>query len=202
MASDFHSHFPREGMYFLRSGKTPVAGELTSLEFHPWFLPDEFVPEILPSPEFLSRFCALGEIGLDKLRGPQMEIQQKYLYSLLALASDTGKPVVIHAVRSFAEVFRMLKHFNLKVMFHGFRSSPEMLDELWKRNFTVSFHPSVAKKMEIMLKLKNPSGAFGFESDNEPDMDIRNIIKEISEALSLPLLEQITDQNFADFTGI
>lgn len=202
MASDFHTHFSRPGINFLRSATLPATGELTSLELHPWHLPERFIPATIPQAEFLSAFTALGEIGLDRLRGPELAVQQKYLYEFFSLAADTDKPVVLHIVRCFPELLQSLKAFNLKVMLHGFRSSPELLDELWKRNITVSFSPTVTASIELMQKLKNPAGPFGFESDDRLDTDVRQVIERTAAATGLQNLEQITDQYFADFTGI
>ena len=202
MASDFHTHFPAPENPALISGNDLNAGNLVSLEVHPWYLPNYFDARVIPDMATLQPFTALGEIGLDKLRGPEPGIQIEYFTALLKLAADCRKPVVIHCVRSFQEIFNLLKPFNIKVLFHGFRSSPELLDELWKRKFAVSFHPAAQHTPALMSKLSAAKGIFGFESDSDPDISISGILNSISEKYRIKQLEKITDQNFLDFLEI
>lgn len=203
MASDFHTHKTAIGIPALISSPVPLPGKLASLEIHPWYLPEIFDRKFLPADGLLQNFAALGEIGLDKIRGPQTGIQQQYFHSLLALATDCRKPVVIHCVKAFQELFAALKHFpDVKIMFHGFNSSAEMLDELWKRNFTVSFSLSATGKPALMNKIIHAAGAFGFESDNDPANDVCEILDRMKNTLNITDIERLTDQHFADFLEI
>lgn len=202
MASDFHTHNQDSEYRALISSNCLIPGKFTSLSFHPWELPDTYDENKIFSPEYLQNFAALGEIGLDKLHLPALETQQKYFHALLSLASDCNKPVVIHCVRSFQELFAALKPFDLKVLFHGFRSSAEMLDELWKRNMTVSFHYRATSDLRLMKKLASASGKFGFESDDDTSLDIREIISGAEKTSGMKNLERLTDQFFADFLEI
>lgn len=199
MASDFHTHTPDTEYPALISSTDPIAGKLTSLEFHPWHLTSSFSPDHLPAPEFAQQFTAIGEIGIDKLRGPETGIQRQYFEKLIALARELGKPIVIHCVKSYDEIFSCLKRYPVKAMIHGFRSSPQMLDELWKRNITVSFHPSIINNHPLLEKLKYASGSFGFESDDDPALRIPELLDKIKLRTGINNIEQITDQNFADF---
>ena len=203
MASDFHTHNPDPPVRSLISTPVYLPGKLISLEFHPWNLPQVFDPAQLPEKSCLSAFNALGEIGLDKLKGADFNVQQLYFHALLAMAADCHKPVVIHAVRSFDELFAAVKPFKqVKILFHGFRSSPQMLMELWKRRFTVSFHPQIVNSPALAQMLVNNAGAFGFESDSDPEADIPPLLDRMSVIYGLKNLENITDQYFADFLEI
>lgn len=203
MARDFHTHNQMPEIRALISTHLFIPGQLTSLEIHPWKLPGNFDPAILPGTEFAEKFSAIGEIGLDKLHGTDYDIQKKYFIELLKIAADCRKPVVIHAVRSFQEIFSVLKSFaQLKVMFHGFRSSPEMVEELWKRNITVSFHPQIINSPALLTKLKNPAGAFGFESDNDRNISVPQLLTGIKEISGINNIEKMTDQYFDDFLEI
>ncbi len=203
MASDFHTHNPDTEVRALISSPIPLPGRFTSLEFHPWQLPEIFDSQILPSPDLLPDFAALGEIGIDKLRGPGNDIQQHYLHALLSLAADCQKPVVIHCVHAFQELFAALKHFSgIKVMLHGFNSSPEMLDELWKRNITVSFSRKATDKISLMNKLGNAGGAYGFESDDDPECNVMQLLDKVKTLFNIRDVEKFTDRCFADFLEI
>lgn len=200
MASDFHTHTrPAPGVKALISASRVQDGDVfTSLELHPWNLPSSYMPEKINITGKLADFHALGEVGLDKLRGPSLEIQQKYLMKLLEIAADMNKPVILHIVKSYQEIFALLKKFNLRLMVHGFCGSPELLDELWKRQITVSFPEKILSRQELINKLAKNSGAYGFESDDRAGCDVRNILKNCG----IQNVEHMTDQYFADFLRI
>ena len=195
MASDFHTHHhPAPGIRALYSGKEPLPGTFNSLELHPWHLPERFAP--MPElAERLRNFDALGEIGLDSLRGPALPVQREFLQYGLRLAKEAGKPVVLHVVRCFHELPEMLRRWKLRVMVHGFRGSAELLDELWRQGITVSLHPSVLDREDILRKLEAPTGAFGFESDDDAALTVADILARGP----LKNAERMTDQYFADF---
>lgn len=197
MASDFHTHHrPAPGIDALISTPEYLPDAKISLQRHPWHLPETFAPQ----PELagqLARFDALGEVGLDRTRGPELAVQQQYLRDSLRLAQELRKPVVLHVVRCFPEVFAALRPLKLRVMVHGFRGTPELLDELWRRGMTVSFHRSALDREEIRRKLRRPAGPFGFESDDDPKTTVRDLL----ETCGVPQAEERTDQYFADFLG-
>ena len=198
MASDFHTHhLPPPGVRALHSGVEPLDRVFNSLELHPWHLPKNFAPQA-GLAERLRGFDALGEVGLDRLRGPELPVQQEFLRTYLSLARELDLPVVLHVVRCFPEVMAMLKTCPLRVMIHGFRGSPELLDELWKRGYTVSFHHAALDKPELRQKLLHPAGSFGFESDDDPTVSV----SELLERCPLRGAEALTDQHFADFLRI
>lgn len=200
MASDFHTH-RKEGNSIpaLISSEKVLEGKLFSLQLHPWHLPEKFAPLPAETKNFLSAAAALGEIGLDKIHGADFQTQQQYLVDLFKLASDCRKPVILHVVKSFQELFELLKPFNLKVMVHGFRSSGQLLQELWKRKITVSFHHQIINNEFLIKQIIKADGEFGFESDDYPDIHVEKLISVLSEKYKIKNLEKITDQNFANF---
>lgn len=199
MASDFHTHNKSACTRALISDTALLAEKLVSCQFHPWTMPNQFDAAKLPN---VTGFAAIGETGLDKLRGPSMNIQKQYFHALLQTASETDKPVVVHAVKAFQELFEILKHYDLRIMLHGFRSNVQILDELWRRKITVSFHHSVLSDAAIMAKLKNPGGRFGFETDDDMNVNIETVIQKAADISEVKNMEKITDQNFCDFMEI
>ena len=115
------------------------ANALYSLELHPWNLPDTFsgLPEVWADQ--LSRVCAVGEIGLDKCRGPALPVQMAFLRAALHEAQCRDLPVVIHCVRAFPELQMVLREFRIsRLLFHGFRGSPEFLQQVRRAGFFTS----------------------------------------------------------------
>ena len=161
--ADFHTHRPREDA-LVSSREKPERG-LWSLEVHPWHLPERFR---MPGETFfrdLRRADALGEIGLDRLRGPDITVQIRFLKALLAAAEEAGKPVVVHAVRCDAELDAALRNFSGNVLIHGFRGSERRLLAHLALGRTVSLAPGAWTKYAGLLAGRGLDG-IGLESDD------------------------------------
>ena len=196
---DFHTHHLGERPAIL-STATVADARCTSWEFHPWKLPEKFsaLPE---NPEFLSRFTALGEVGLDRLRGPALAIQQQYLHAFLQLASDYNKPVIFHCVRAFPELFALLKPFSLRWAIHGFRGKVELLHQIWQKGGIVSFHHSITDNPALLTELRSPAGKFAFESDDDPALDLDNIVDNVMKKSGNPDLLELANNTFMEFVS-
>ena len=196
---DFHTHHHGDRPAIL-STATVADARHTSWEFHPWKLPEKF--SLLPeNPEFLSRFTALGEVGLDRLHGPELAIQQQYLHAFLQLASDYNKPVIFHCVRAFPELFALLKPFSLRWAIHGFRGKVELLHQIWQKGGIVSFHHSVADNPALLTELRSPAGKFAFESDDDPALDLDNIVDNVMKKSGNPDLLELANNTFMEFVS-
>lgn len=108
------------------------------LGLHPWFLPENEEEES-QAFEFLTKqikenkVFALGECGLDRLKGPMIEIQERYLKKQLELAHDLNMPIVIlHCVRAYPEIQKVLKEsaYNDQVIFHDYGANEQITQQL------------------------------------------------------------------------
>jgi TatD DNase family protein len=89
------------------------------------------------------RAVAVGEIGLDYYRDYAPRDSQRDLFDrLLAVATDTGKPVVIHTRAADADTLAALAGFGGNVVLHCFSSSP-LLPVALERGYYVSFAGNV-----------------------------------------------------------
>src|SRR5574344_859113 len=130
MAADFHSHAVKSAARTLVSAALNEF-PLTSLEFHPWRVAEDFTA--LPAAWLAEapRCAALGETGLDKARGPSLAAQRRAFGAVLQMAEQWRKPVVIHCVRAWDELIAARKlHPGLRMLVHGFRGSRELFDGL------------------------------------------------------------------------
>ena len=196
---DFHTHTLGDRPAILSTTQIADA-RYTSWEFHPWNLPEKFsaLPE---NPENLSHFTALGEIGLDRLRGPELSVQQQYLTEFLKLASDCNKPVIFHCVRAFPELFALLKPFSLRWAIHGFRGKAELLDQIWQKGGIVSFHHSITDNPDLLAKLRQPTGKFAFETDDAPHLNLENIVDTVMKKSGNPDLLELANNTFMEFVS-
>ena len=85
------------------------------------------------------RAVAVGETGLDHYRDYAPQAAQLRLFEEhLALASDLGKPVVVHSRAAAHDTVEALSGFGGDVVLHCF-SEPELLDAALERGYYVSF---------------------------------------------------------------
>ena len=130
MYCDFHTHdasCAADTLKLVSAAELPAErppGVFYALELHPWHLPETFdgLPEafVRAAPHA----DALGEVGLDRLRGPSLAVQRTCLRAVLHLAADLGKPVVFHCVRAFPELLAECRAFPaVPKLLHGFQGN-------------------------------------------------------------------------------
>ena len=80
---------------------------------HPWYLDKKTYEVELEKLETLlqeNKIIAIGECGLDKLRGPDLDFQISVFEMQLHLAKKYNRPVIIHCVRAFNELIATVKN--------------------------------------------------------------------------------------------
>jgi TatD DNase family protein len=104
--------------------------------------------ELLAHPKAV----AVGETGLDYFRDyAPHEAQQRLFDAELAIARDTGKPVVIHTRAADDDTRTRLLAHDGTVILHCF-SSPALLDDALERGWYVSFAGNVTFKNAYDLR--------------------------------------------------
>lgn len=192
---DYHTHKSKRNscksctLADWQEGIKLLENQKISLQFHPWHLPERYYE--LPS-EFVEaaknpQIYAIGEIGLDRLKGPVFEVQKKYFEDLLELASDLHKPVILHVVRSANEVFDILKKYpDLMVVWHGFRGKKELFERIMQANIFVSLHHLMLENQDFIdyIKVnKKYCDRIGFESDDY-DIEIEKLYRTFEEKIN------------------
>ena len=147
----------------------------------------------------LRRADALGEIGLDRLRGPDINLQIRFLKTLLAAAEEAGKPVVIHAVRCDAELDAALRDFSGNVLIHGFRGSQRRLLAHLALGRFVSLAPGAWTKYAGLLAERGLDG-IGLESDDTRE-EISSIYLRAERETGIPCWTERCRKNFSRFIG-
>jgi len=117
-----------------------------SVGLHPWFVATEnwqtdlhWLQQVAQQPKVV----ALGECGLDALRGADLATQQQAFIEQLQLAQQLRKPLIVHCVRRFNELIVIAKKHNTKqttpIIVHGFNNKTSVLHGLLNEGFYVSF---------------------------------------------------------------
>ncbi len=148
---DFHTHDVdgvitpgRVYSYSLRELNRIPAEAYYSIGLHPWDtgrldayrLVDKFLEKAIQD----KRCLAVGEIGLDRLRGAALPTQQELLKAQLDIAARHNKPIVLHCVRAWSEMLYTVRNheFEGKRAIHGFLGRESVLKRLIYDDWYVS----------------------------------------------------------------
>lgn len=162
-------------------------GAYFSVGIHPWDAEQGFsfleLENLITHPHCL----AIGECGLDKLKGAGIEIQKKIFLQQLELALRYQKPVLIHCVKAFDELVEFCKPYTAKVplIIHGFNKSHQLAIQLIRQGFYLSLGSSVLNKKEVDLQLL-PLETIFFETDTHNDLSIRDVYQQASLVFNIP----------------
>ncbi len=109
---------------------------------HPWFA--EKYRRLSSSLKSIltGSMYGVGEIGLDKLRGPDIATQSYCFRQQLELGLSLGKPVSIHCVHAWGEMLEILGEYapyNQRIAIHAYGGSSETLKLLERMEVMVSF---------------------------------------------------------------
>jgi len=160
--------------------------ELRTWGIHPWQA-DTIDPARLtlplPPPEGTQ---AAGEIGLDFARKIDRSRQEELLRRQLAWAQAAALPVVLHCVRAFEPMLRILGEYRLRgVIFHGFIGSPEQAREALRRGYRLSFGLRTFDSPKTLRALRSlPAEAIFLETDDDP-ATIETVYARAAEALGM-----------------
>jgi len=91
---------------------SPEPPDYYSTGIHPWDAQAGCDSRLRQIEECLSsspRIIAIGETGLDALKGPEKNIQQQCFVRHIALSEKYHKPLIIHCVKAFPELTALRK---------------------------------------------------------------------------------------------
>jgi TatD DNase family protein len=162
---------------------------------HPWWTETVLSEaEALQLKSLLTaeRCLAMGEMGLDNLRGPGIALQMDILRSQLRLARELAMPVIIHCVRAYDQLLHIKKEFpEIKHWcIHGYARHEVLAKQLIDKGFYLSLMP-VARVTDKYQKLLHalPRDRFFLETDSMPDFLIEDIYLQAAEVLGIGVEE-------------
>ena len=185
---DFHTH------------KVPAEKEVVAIVegretwgIHPWRADEEFV---VPD---LSGKLAIGECGLDGLRGPSMERQEEVFIQQIKLSEEVEKPLIIHCVKALDRLLQLHKDLKPKQMWmlHGFRGKPQQLRSLLDAGFFVSFG---FQHNEESLRIC-PIDRLLLETDADEERSIEELYNNVANlrGVNLAILLEEMTKNYLSF---
>lgn len=212
---NFHCHKPNccnkgYGVYSLSMNDIvdEQIPENCTIGIHPWQSEHPDVTDWLKQMDFLVQspnVLAIGEIGLDRLRGANLELQTQILLAQVEIAQKINKPIILHCVRAWSELIKSLSNPEFKTVkkaIHGFRGKAEIAKQLINQNYYISFGsilvdstPELAESLTMV-----PLNRLFFETDDS-EMPIGEVYSAASDILNIPVkdLSQQTERNFTEF---
>ena len=127
-----------------------------SAGIHPWYVEEpEFQFEELNQIAQNPRCLAIGECGLDKLRGTLFSTQKQIFRKQIELGIKLKKPLIIHCVKAFDELFKIRQEYSAEIpwVVHGFNQKMEIGQQLLKQNFFFSLGKALDKPDSNASKL-------------------------------------------------
>ena len=162
-----------------------------SAGIHPWELTLENANsqwETLRHSITDKRIVAIGECGLDKLKGPSMALQTIVFKQEATLAEENSLPLIIHCVKAFNELIQLKKEISPRQpwIIHGFRGKLPLALDCIRQGFYLSFGSNF---QENALKAI-PIDRLFIETD-ESEEHIGSIYQRIAETKGISLQELI-----------
>lgn len=172
------------------------AQTIETVGIHPWF---SLVGEVAEVERLAPSVDAVGEIGLDYACDIPREEQTPLFRAQLALAERLKKPVVLHCVRAFEDVMKIVGNYRLRaVIFHGFIGSAEQAQRAVKEGYYLSFGEHTLRSPKTIEALRSTPLSHIFVESDESTTPIEEIYKKIAELLGVSTTElrQATEANF------
>ncbi|MGL5788229.1 MAG: TatD family hydrolase [Bacteroidales bacterium] len=210
MFIDIHTHYKAEAPDTLALLQIPTGQAIPdtgifSCGIHPWDTSRLTETELTSLFSLLSRSAsdsknplfAVGECGLDKLRGAALSVQQVWFKRQILLSEQSRRPLIVHCVKAWSELIAL--HNELKPampwIIHGFRGKPELAHQLLsKTNIFLSF----GIKFNTETLLSTPLSKLFLETD-DIQYDIRRLYYSVANERNISIDELISqiECNFA-----
>lgn len=114
---------------------------------HPWHanqLSEKEIEQKLTKLIESKSIIAVGEAGLDKLKGPDLELQEKVFKKQIEVAEKYHLPLIVHSVKTHNEILKLKIDHNSKIpwVLHHFNGSKQLALDLIDHGFylSLSYH--------------------------------------------------------------
>lgn len=209
MLIDIHTHYSchenLEQLSFLVG--------MHSLGIHPWELkaPFDQAEYFLKFTQLKKNFhpliLAIGECGMDRRRESiaPIEFQEMVLQWHLDWALETKRPIVIHCVRAYSDLLKILKEkkYQGKILLHDFSGSQEIAHAFLDFDCYFSFGKRLlslqSKASRVFISL--PIEKLFLETDDQKEVSLISIYDQASELKKCPrsFLESQLEKNLTGF---
>lgn len=179
---NLHTHFPLTGQQIGLVNHNvllpfePKEDQRYSVGLHPWDLDQvtnnqwlETLESLLAHPQVL----AVGECGIDRRLETPLEKQVRFFRLQVELAEKLGKPLILHAVRSYSDLLQLKKQSGSKLpwILHGYQGGVETTKQLAQMDFCFSLGAALLNdRQKLNQSLREiPLSQLFFETDESAE---------------------------------
>ena len=129
----------------------PEGEGYVSVGIHPWKIFNALDFVALESKLSDPRVVAIGEAGIDRMRGEKIELQKRIFEVQVQMSERHCLPLIIHAVKSADILIPLRKRMSptMPWILHGFRGKPGLAQQLLNSGFFISigekFNPDTVR---------------------------------------------------------
>ena len=160
------------------------ATRLCSIGIHPWESDRATKEELLLLHELSTHplVAAIGECGIDRLKGANIEQQTVLFEQHILLSEKVKKPLIIHAVKSTDIILALHRQYNPTQtwIIHGYRGNATTAQQYIKRGIELSY----GEKFNPATVAVTPKDMLWIESD-ESCVDINQIYNSVAQAANI-----------------
>ena len=190
MLTDVHTHNLHATDSIIAVGADAVLepDRFYSVGIHPWDADETSSAATIEPLARDPRVIAIGETGLDRLRGASPAVQERLLREHAALSESLRKPLIIHSVRAHEDLIRL--HRELRPtqpwIIHGFRGKPAVARRLLDQGFYIS----LGRRFNAETATVIPNDRLLLETDDDPTATISDVAADVAaaRATTAPLL--------------
>ncbi|MBR5844512.1 MAG: TatD family hydrolase [Bacteroidaceae bacterium] len=159
-----------------------------SIGIHPWDSDSVTTDDILRLEELSTHpgVVAIGECGIDRLRGADIANQTTLFEQHIILSERVKKPLIIHAVKATDIILSLHRKYLPKQtwIIHGYRGNAITAQQYIKQGIELSY----GEKFNSQAVAVTPLEMLWIESD-ESKLDIKEIYTRVSEAINIEAKE-------------
>lgn len=161
---------------------------------HPWHASAASI-----DVEAMRSATLIGEIGLDFACDVDRVAQERLFREQLSIAQQWQKPVVLHCVRAFEPMMKILGEYRLAaVIFHGFIGSRQQVERAVARGYYLSFGEASLRSPRTVEAMKSVPIENLFAETDESDVAIESIYQRIAHerGISTEELQERIEENY------
>lgn len=158
---------------------------------HPWHankLAKKEIRQKLTKLIEAKSIIAVGEAGLDKIKGPDLKTQEQVFRTHIKVAEEYNLPIIVHSVKSHNEILKLKIDSNSKVpwVLHHFNGSKQLALDLIEHGFylSLSYHIDNNNSRLSQYLSELPIDKIFLETDDF-NVDIKDLYKIASAKLGV-----------------
>lgn len=172
-----------------------------SIGVHPWkahFVSDNQIDNLIVN-QIKDSTLAIGEIGLDRMKGPGLDRQISVFKRQIEISENVKLPVIIHCVKSWETISMIKRKLQPKQtwIFHGFAKA-NLLKEVLHEKIIISIGKDVINNLKLQSVISFiPDNMLLLETD-DADTPIEKVYEKVAQlkGISTLLLCEIIEKNF------